>query len=64
MRQWRLGCQPVLRQSNACVRSCTIKIMKFTRTIVWNDLMSAFRDVVNRAEQFASHHVDREGNWF
>jgi segregation and condensation protein A len=25
-----------------------------------NDLMSAFRDVVNRAEQFASHHVDRE----
>ncbi|MCP4470022.1 MAG: segregation/condensation protein A [Gammaproteobacteria bacterium] len=24
------------------------------------DLMSAFRDVVNRAEQFASHHVDRE----
>ncbi len=25
-----------------------------------NDLMSAFRDVVNRAEQFASHHVERE----
>ena len=25
-----------------------------------NDLMSAFRDVVNRAEQFAAHHVDRE----
>jgi len=25
-----------------------------------NELMSAFRDVVNRAEQFASHHVDRE----
>ncbi len=24
------------------------------------DLMSAFRDVVNRAEQFASHHVERE----
>ena len=24
------------------------------------DLMNAFRDVVNRAEQFASHHVDRE----
>ena len=24
------------------------------------DLMTAFRDVVNRAEQFASHHVDRE----
>ena len=25
-----------------------------------NELMSAFRDVVNRAEQFASHHVERE----
>ena len=25
-----------------------------------NDLMSAFRDVVNRAEQFASHHIERE----
>ena len=25
-----------------------------------DDLMSAFRDVVNRAEQFASHHVERE----
>jgi len=25
-----------------------------------SDLMSAFRDVVNRAEQFASHHVERE----
>ncbi|MDH3388765.1 MAG: segregation/condensation protein A, partial [Gammaproteobacteria bacterium] len=25
-----------------------------------NDLMGAFRDVVNRAEQFASHHVERE----
>jgi len=25
-----------------------------------NDLMNAFRDVVNRAEQFASHHVERE----
>ncbi|MEM7563028.1 MAG: ScpA family protein [Pseudomonadota bacterium] len=25
-----------------------------------NDLMTAFRDVVNRAEQFASHHVERE----
>ena len=24
------------------------------------DLLAAFRDVVNRAEQFASHHVDRE----
>jgi segregation and condensation protein A len=24
------------------------------------DLLMAFRDVVNRAEQFASHHVDRE----
>lgn len=24
------------------------------------DLLNAFRDVVNRAEQFASHHVDRE----
>jgi segregation and condensation protein A len=24
------------------------------------ELMSAFRDVVNRAEQFASHHVERE----
>ncbi len=24
------------------------------------DLMTAFRDVVNRAEQFASHHIDRE----
>ena len=24
------------------------------------DLMSAFRDVVNRAEQFAAHHVERE----
>jgi len=24
------------------------------------DLLSAFRDVVNRAEQFASHHVERE----
>jgi segregation and condensation protein A len=29
-------------------------------TVDLNDLMSAFRDVVNRAEQFASHHVDRE----
>ena len=29
-------------------------------TVSLNDLMSAFRDVVNRAEQFASHHVDRE----
>jgi segregation and condensation protein A len=29
-------------------------------TVELNDLMSAFRDVVNRAEQFASHHVDRE----
>jgi segregation and condensation protein A len=29
-------------------------------TVNLNDLMSAFRDVVNRAEQFASHHVDRE----
>ncbi|MGD2173727.1 MAG: ScpA family protein [Gammaproteobacteria bacterium] len=25
-----------------------------------SDLMGAFRDVVNRAEQFASHHVERE----
>ena len=25
-----------------------------------SDLLTAFRDVVNRAEQFASHHVDRE----
>tara|TARA_B110000971_G_C20035088_1_gene513728 strand:+ start:535 stop:1377 length:843 start_codon:yes stop_codon:yes gene_type:complete len=25
-----------------------------------NDLLMAFRDVVNRAEQFASHHVQRE----
>ena len=25
-----------------------------------NDLLAAFRDVVNRAEQFASHHVERE----
>ena len=25
-----------------------------------SDLMSAFRDVVNRAEQFASHHIERE----
>jgi len=25
-----------------------------------NELMNAFRDVVNRAEQFASHHVERE----
>ena len=25
-----------------------------------NELMSVFRDVVNRAEQFASHHVERE----
>ncbi len=25
-----------------------------------NDLLMAFRDVVNRAEQFASHHVERE----
>ena len=25
-----------------------------------NDLLAAFRDVVNRAEQFARHHVDRE----
>jgi len=24
------------------------------------DLLSAFRDVVNRAEQFASHHIERE----
>ena len=24
------------------------------------DLLNAFRDVVNRADQFASHHVDRE----
>ena len=29
-------------------------------TVDLNELMSAFRDVVNRAEQFASHHVDRE----
>ncbi len=29
-------------------------------TVDLNDLMNAFRDVVNRAEQFASHHVDRE----
>jgi segregation and condensation protein A len=29
-------------------------------TVELNDLMNAFRDVVNRAEQFASHHVDRE----
>jgi segregation and condensation protein A len=29
-------------------------------TVELSDLMSAFRDVVNRAEQFASHHVDRE----
>ncbi len=29
-------------------------------TVELNDLMCAFRDVVNRAEQFASHHVDRE----
>jgi len=29
-------------------------------TVELNDLMSAFRDVVNRAEQFASHHVERE----
>jgi len=25
-----------------------------------NDLLMAFRDVVNRAEQFASHHIERE----
>ncbi len=25
-----------------------------------NDLLAAFRDVVNRAEQFASHHIERE----
>ncbi len=25
-----------------------------------NDLLLAFRDVINRAEQFASHHVERE----
>ena len=29
-------------------------------TVELDDLMSAFRDVVNRAEQFASHHVERE----
>jgi segregation and condensation protein A len=28
--------------------------------VLLNELMSAFRDVVNRAEQFASHHVERE----
>ena len=28
--------------------------------VVLSDLMNAFRDVVNRAEQFASHHVERE----
>ena len=28
--------------------------------VVLSDLVNAFRDVVNRAEQFASHHVERE----
>ena len=28
--------------------------------VLLSDLVNAFRDVVNRAEQFASHHVDRE----
>ena len=28
--------------------------------VLLTDLVSAFRDVVNRAEQFASHHVERE----
>ena len=43
----------------------SIKIPKFKIDVPipevnLNDLMSAFRDVVNLAEQFASHHVDRE----
>jgi segregation and condensation protein A len=28
--------------------------------VMLSELMNAFRDVVNRAEQFASHHVERE----
>jgi segregation and condensation protein A len=28
--------------------------------VILSELMNAFRDVVNRAEQFASHHVERE----
>jgi segregation and condensation protein A len=28
--------------------------------VLLSELMNAFRDVVNRAEQFASHHVERE----
>ena len=28
--------------------------------VTMNDLLMAFRDVVNRAEQFASHHIERE----
>jgi segregation and condensation protein A len=28
--------------------------------VLLSDLVNAFRDVVNRAEQFASHHVERE----
>lgn len=29
-------------------------------TVSIKDLLAAFRDVVNRAEQFASHHIERE----
>ncbi len=43
----------------------TVEVPKFEIDIPlpevsMQDLLAAFRDVVNRAEQFASHHVDRE----